>query len=735
MISVLKPAILSLFFKCLLVFNASAQYPSVAKQWNEAALTAIRGDFARPTVHARNLFHISIAMYDAWAVYDDTASTYFLGHSFRHFYCPFDGISKPENVEAAREEAISYAAYRLLSHRFQDSPAARQSLSRFDALFRQLGYDATYTSTDYSAGSAAALGNYIAEQIIAFGLQDGSNEAYKYQNTYYTPINAALNPFMPGNPDIKDPNRWQPLALDIFIDQSGNPTGDGPPPFLSPEWGKVVPFALKEEDLSVHAKKGNKYWVYHDPGMPPLLNAANATKEGENYQWNFSLVAAWGAHLDPDDEVMMDISPASIGNIRELPATDDEFKQFFHVNGTGAMGTGYDQNPVTGASYEPQIVPRGDYTRVLAEYWADGPDSETPPGHWFTILNYVSYHPKLERRIGGKGAIIGQLEWDVKAYLTLGGAVHDAAITAWGIKGYYDYTRPISAIRSMAQRGQSSNPELPSYHPAGIPLFKGYAELVESGDPLAGYEGRNINKIKIFSWRGPSYIQETESGKAGVGWILAEEWWPYQRPTFVTPPFAGYVSGHSTFSRAAAEVLSLFTGDEFFPGGMSEFKIYKNRFLVFEKGPTVDMVLQWAKYKDAADQCSLSRIWGGIHPPVDDIPGRIIGGKTGANAFAHASRYFDGTVLPEAEPERQIQLSIYPNPLPANQTLFLKPEPFIPEGRVRLVNILGQTVYEKKLVNNIEEVIEINPGRLLTGIYLLVVESKELKASKKVLVH
>ena len=47
-------------------------------------------------------------------------------------------------------------------------------------------------------------------------------------------------------------------------------------------------------------------------------------------------------------------------------------------------------NPKTGMPYESQIVPRGDYTRVLAEFWADGPDSETPPGHWFTILNYVN---------------------------------------------------------------------------------------------------------------------------------------------------------------------------------------------------------------------------------------------------------------------------------------------------------------------------------------------------------
>ncbi len=61
-----------------------------------------------------------------------------------------------------------------------------------------------------------------------------------------------------------------------------------------------------------------------------------------------------------------------------------------------------------------------------------------------------------------------------------------------------------------------------------------------------------------------------------------QDWCPYQRPSFVTPPFAGYVSGHSTYSRAAAEVMSLLTGDEFFPGGLGKFIAKKQEFLVFE---------------------------------------------------------------------------------------------------------------------------------------------------------
>ena len=73
---------------------------------------------------------------------------------------------------------------------------------------------------------------------------------------------------------------------------------------------------------------------------------------------------------------------------------------------------------------------------------------------------------------------------------------------------------------------------------------------------------------------------------------------------------------------------------------MGEFRVERNSFLVFEEGPSVDVVLQWATYRDASDQSSLSRLWGGIHPPADDIPARLIGERIGVDAFALAETYF-----------------------------------------------------------------------------------------------
>ncbi len=615
--------------------TSDERHPSVAQLWNEALLHAIRKDFARPTVHARNLFHVSAAMYDAWAVYSPSASAYLAGKTLHGYSCPLTGFSYAGDRQPAREEAISYAAYRLIRHRFGASPGAATTLPALDELMTALGYDPSATATDLSGNSAAAVGNRIAECYIAYGLQDGANEGNGYRNQYYKPLNPPIEPFKPGNPSIANLDRWQPISLPLAVDQAGNVV-NSTPPALSPEWGAVKPFALTDKDRTTFFRDSFAYQVYHDPGPPPKAHGTFA----DMYKWNYALVAIWSSHLDQSDGVMIDISPASNGNTQWLPAAFDEYAMFYNLLNGGVRQSGHAVNPATGAPYEPQLVPRGDYARALAEFWADGPSSETPPGHWFVIFNTVSEHPLLRRRIGGQGAELGPLEWDVKGYFALGGAMHDVAISAWGIKGWYDSIRPVSAIRAMAERGQSSDPNAPSFHVDGIPLVPGYIELVSAGDPLAGPANESVGKVKLYAWRGPSYVANPATDQARVGWILGQHWWPYQRPTFVTPPFPGYISGHSTYSRAAAEVMTALTGNAFFPGGMSQFAIKANEYLVFEEGPSIDMTFQWATYRDAAEQSSLSRIWGGIHPPVDDIPGRIIGEKIGQAAFASATSYY-----------------------------------------------------------------------------------------------
>ena len=623
---------------------------SVARQWNECQLNCIRKYGAKPTVHARHLLHASIVMYDAWAVYSDHAQPFFLGNTWGDFTCEFNGIPMPEDGDlvAAQEKAISYAMFRTLWNRYTIFAPGANLLTiqgYINAQMAALGYNPLITSTDYSDGDPAKLGNYIAAKMQQFALQDGSNQQLNYANQYYQPINGQIEAQSPGNPNVVDPNRWQSLVLDQCFDQSTGLPVDCPPgsgaPALSPEWGDVVPFALLEEQATIITRDGDDYKVYLDPGAPPYLDTTlQAGLDESFFKWGYVMNIIWHSFHNNDDGVMIDASPNSIGGLNitddsQLPVTFEEYQAFYDLYNGGVHDPGHTINPVTGLPYEVQMVPRKDFTRVLSQFWADGPNSETPPGHWFKLFNDVDDHPMLEKRWMGEGEILSDLEWDVRGYFALGGGIHDAAIACWGAKGAYDYTRPIMAIRWMGVKGQCTDPNLPHYHPAGLPLIPGYIELVQSGDPLAGANDEHVNKIKVYSWRGPVIA----TGVDGAGWLLAENWWTYQTAGFVTPPFPGYYSGHSTYSRTGAEVMTLITGDEYFPGGYAEYLAPAETYLLADDGPSVDVKLQWATYRDASDQCSASRIYGGLHPPQDDIPGRKVGLVVGPQAFNKANAF------------------------------------------------------------------------------------------------
>ncbi|MEO0731633.1 MAG: DUF6851 domain-containing protein, partial [Bacteroidota bacterium] len=607
---------------------------------------------------------------DAWSLINESGATCLVGAEQNGYALPIEHWLLPDygNPYGATEEAISYAVFRILLARYQNAPGYPGIVSRATQLMNDRGFDPTFTDTDYKTGNPAALGNYLAAQILAYGMQDGSNEVADYANaTYPAPFNQPLqfeNPFSIFR--LVDPNRWQSLLFPgVVIDQSGNVIGgDGPLPFLGAEWGKVTPFALSADDRTI---PGEDWYgdspIYHDPGPPPLYSRTDEASLDE-YRWGFELVLKWSSHLDPADGVMWDISPGARGNFQgEYPTAYADYDQFYKVHEGGTFNaTGHDVNPATGEPYAPNMVPRGDYTRVLAEFWADGPESETPPGHWFAIFNEaVLDHPDFERRLAGEGSELDPLEYEVKAYLALGGALHDAAITAWSIKGAYDYVRPISAIRFMAKNGQATDPNLPNYNQFGLKLDSGYIETIDDFGVIENTT--TLATVKARGWIGPEAIDDPATDVAGVGWINPTMWYPYQRPTFVTPNFAGYVSGHSTYSAAAATVLEKITGSAYFPGGMAEFVAEKDSFLVFEEGPSQDIVLQWATYRDASDQTSLSRIWGGIHPPADDIPGRVAGTAVGEDAFVKAMTIFDGDLTSLPSREAALPLRIYPNPV------------------------------------------------------------------------
>jgi hypothetical protein len=214
--------------------------------------------------------------------------------------------------------------------------------------------------------------------------------------------------------------------------------------------------------------------------------------------------------------------------------------------------------------------------KAIAQYWADGPNSELPPGHWCLFAGLVSQRDGHD------------LDNDVLLFFMLANALHDAGIETWHIKRRYDYVRPITAIREL-------------------------------------FAGRRIR-----AWAGPGRDGELIEGG---------QWQPYQEATVVTPSFAEYPSGHSTFSAAAAEVLRRFTGSDAF-GATATVPAGSSRI---EPGlvPAEDLTLRWDTFSAAADEAGLSRRYGGIHFEQGDLVGRAIGRAVGARVWRLAMRYRD----------------------------------------------------------------------------------------------
>jgi Domain of unknown function (DUF6851)/VCPO second helical-bundle domain len=219
-----------------------------------------------------------------------------------------------------------------------------------------------------------------------------------------------------------------------------------------------------------------------------------------------------------------------------------------------------------------------DKQKMISEYWSDGPNSEQPPGHWAIFAQLISERDHHT------------IDDDVKMFFALTNAIFDAGIAAWDAKRTYDSARPVTAI----------------------PLL---------------FHGKTIK-----SWGGP--------GKGTIE-MDGSRWIPYQPATSPTPPFPEYVSGHSTYSAAAARILAVWTGSDHFdesvtlPTGSSKI----------EPGvvPAHPVVLNWRTFTEAADEAGMSRRYGGIHFRGADLAGRLLGRLVAIEAWSKARSYFDGT--------------------------------------------------------------------------------------------
>src|SRR5947199_5199920 len=194
--------VLSWYASAALLIGTLA-HADVVTEWNSAALGAIRAGHTPPPIASRSLAILHVSMYDAVNGIDRTHEPYL--------------VQSEVPASASREAAASAAAHEALVNLF---PAAASS---FDTLYAAIL--ATIPDGPHKV-AGMVWGEFVANQILAARANDGSD--------------AIVLP-----PGGSGPGVWVPTPPAYF-------------PYLLPQWGFVVPFAM------------NRSWQFRPPGPPSL---------------------------------------------------------------------------------------------------------------------------------------------------------------------------------------------------------------------------------------------------------------------------------------------------------------------------------------------------------------------------------------------------------------------------------------------------------------------------------
>lgn len=502
--------------------------PTVSVLWDRAVQKAVIDATPGPTIGSRAYSMVHTAMFDAWAAYDPKAISTQLG----------DDLQRPEAeiTEANKEEAMSFAAYRVLTELFPDQGDV------FNELMRELGFDPSNTTTETT--TAAGVGNVSAEALLEFRREDGSNQTgedpkgilglpysdtsgYESKNPPGDPINIEL---------------WTPELVPIDAEPGEEIRIQK---FLTPQWGDVTPFALESGDQ------------FRPEAPEPFLLV-----DGEVDLETKTITLA-------DTGEVLQISKDLIGDV---------------------INPGF-------ISQAEQVVDLSagltDEQKLIAEFWEDPGGTSFPPGTWMTFGEFVSARDD------------NTIDEDAQMFFALGNAVFDAGIATWESKTFYDYDRPVRAVRELGELG------------------------------LIGEFNEDLGGFAIEAFAGPGEGTQT---------ILATDFLTYQTPGGdVSPPFAEYTSGHSSFSAAGAEILESFTGSDDF-GAYVSFEPGESRF---EPGITPEelVTLEWETFSEAADEAGVSRLYGGIHFEDGDLNGRLLGREVGEAVWSEAQFYIQGGAI------------------------------------------------------------------------------------------
>lgn len=230
--------------------------------------------------------------------------------------------------------------------------------------------------------------------------------------------------------------------------------------------------------------------------------------------------------------------------------------------------------------------------KAIVELMRDGPRSTGQSGHWLRFAADVSRRDKHT------------IDQDVKLFFAVGNIVFDAFISCWETKRFYDSSRPWTLIRHYYK-----------------------------DQKITGYLG----------------------ACKGFGTIPAEQWHPYSPPSFVTPPFPGYSSGHASASGAAARILELFTGSDRFEalvirtaGDLTEIDCLVSQMqardgVAANVPNSREIRLELPTFTSAAEMAAVSRMLGGYHIATDNNVGLKVGRQIADYSWPRYQAYFDGT--------------------------------------------------------------------------------------------
>ncbi len=299
--------------------------PTISARWDKAVQQAVINSSPGPTIASRAYGILHTAMFDAWAAYDPIAVATQLGDDLQ--------VSSSNITDANKEEAMSFAAYRVLTELFPTETDI------FYDLMRELGFDPNNNTTDTT--TAAGIGNVSAEALMEVRRVDGSNQLNNYvDNTDYTPVN-------PDPDSIVDLEKWTPEYVPVDS-RPGDYDFLRQQEFLTPQWGNITPFALESgSELRPEAPQ------------PFLLVDADVDLEAETITLKEDTPTyTAGQVLDIDKKLIGEIiNPEFIAQAQKV------------VDVSAGLN---------------------DEQKLVAEFWEDGGGTSFPPGTWMTFGQFVS---------------------------------------------------------------------------------------------------------------------------------------------------------------------------------------------------------------------------------------------------------------------------------------------------------------------------------------------------------